>query len=350
MAYVDLPIPAGFYPKESFVKWHGEFWVIPREGSTTSRHLLPPSGANIRQVVQPPSRGVLRIICYVKYRLATVSLRNPMRDPLNVREQGYFQFGIDWPYSFSDGQLYIERYEPFTIPASGAARILTGSCLYPQFSRFRDPTTFVSTTLQLNFAAIPDETSAWSIQWPEFGGPAYTPTEADGTPFSNSTQGGYYIELIVPAPISVVGILDPGLPLSATLTYFNETDTDFVVPQLTKLYEWIKKIKASNLLPVIQNRSLRLNLQSNSSKSGNPTSNMTYAIKRAAKLRGYLEQAFGVVEIISDPQGDANARPLAGIQGKDYNAALRPDRNATISIDAGQATAALTRAAKAATP
>src|SRR5580698_10459359 len=116
MAYVDLPIPEGYH-KLSYVKWHGEFWVIPREGSTSVVHLLPPSGANLSQVIEPPSKGIVRILCYVKYKLVTGDTSHIWRktSPLvEVREEGYFQFGIDWMYSFSDGQLYIARYEPFT--------------------------------------------------------------------------------------------------------------------------------------------------------------------------------------------------------------------------------------------
>jgi hypothetical protein len=155
---------------------------------------------------------------------------------------------------------------------------------------------------------------------------------------------------MVPAPMTVTGILDPALPLQRTLTYLHENGTVLPKDELTKLFDWIQQIKDSNLLPVIQNKYLPIHMQSHASKTGDPTSNMMLSLDRANKLKPILDGTFGTFQLIPDPRGDKNARPLAGIKPKDYDTALRDDRNVTLYINEAEAKAALVRDQKVVTP
>jgi hypothetical protein len=125
MAYENLPVPDGFDPKISFFKWHGEFWVIPEKGKETIKHLIPPSGGKFSDVIQPTSNGVVRVLCYLDYRL-TVLGRSKSSSLVEFDEADRYQFGCDWPYSFSERKLAFGPYQRFTVPASQKTRILQG--------------------------------------------------------------------------------------------------------------------------------------------------------------------------------------------------------------------------------
>jgi hypothetical protein len=203
----------------------------------------------------------------------------------------------------------------------------------------------------LNFAAIPGSTSAWSLQLPNVGGPSYNLPGSPGTAAANPALGGYYFELKIPAPMTITPLLDPTLPLDVTLKYSHEKDEDLPNDQFTILFKWIQQIKDSNLLPALQQKSFPIHMQAHASKTGDPTSNMKLSIDRILKLKPYLDATFGTsIEIIPDPRGDKNARPLTGIKPKDYNTALRDDRNVTLYIDEAEAKAALARDQKVITP
>jgi hypothetical protein len=318
--------------------------VIPDGGNSSVRYLLPPAGGKFKEVIRPSSRsGSIRISCYLQYKLVTFDSKADLF-PITVREEGAYSFGCEWPYSFEQGQLSFGPYQTFVQPRSKDGRILQGSCEQIQSKDQTGGTAaWVYTVLQLNLQPIAGVSSSWTLQAPIVGGPSYT-DQSQPTSGNNFALGGYWLECAVPGPITITGLLDPALPLQVMLTFANEKDTDFVKNELGELFKWIDQIKDSNLLPVIQKRYLRMYLRSHASKTGDATMNRIYSDKRAARLKWYLDQEFGAsIEVISDPRGDKDARPLTGIKPKDYNRALRDDRNVTLFIEAGEATAALVR-------
>jgi hypothetical protein len=87
MAFMDIPLPNGFFPWGSFIEWHRKFWVLPTNGGEngskpTVRHLLPSNGSKIRQPIIPDSNGgVVRLLCYVRYKLTSLFDTTTMTPP-----------------------------------------------------------------------------------------------------------------------------------------------------------------------------------------------------------------------------------------------------------------------------
>ena len=179
MSYHFITIPDGFDAKHSYIKWMVIVEVdngLGAPGATFHRQ-VPPHAGNVREVVQPHSKGgIVKLNINMDYKLVKLEdIIGGAKLPKEV-ESGRFLFGCVWPYTYSRGQLAFGPAQKYT-PSGRGFKLLQGSCEEVQ-SKDQNGTgvrPYAYAAAQLSLKPAPGEPPGWSFQLPFVGGPSYTP-------------------------------------------------------------------------------------------------------------------------------------------------------------------------------
>jgi outer membrane protein OmpA-like peptidoglycan-associated protein len=256
-------------------------------------------------------------------------------------EEGKFSFGYKWTYSFSAGNLVFGPAERLSNPWNRGFNILQGLC---EDVKEKDQVVrpWVYALPLLKFKSAPGPYSGWSYQMPVWGGPSYTPEGAAPTPDGGYQLGKFWIDLEITSPEAKIDLDPKDLQLLLLFAHDRPKVGDKITDEMVlKLRTWVKAIKASNLLPVLQNRYLKIHVWGHADKSGNisgktPSYNQDLSTRRRKMVQTYLETQWDAnVDFVFKDEGDEKATP--GVPHSMW------DKNAAVFIDQSEAEAALGR-------
>ncbi|MGA2118103.1 MAG: hypothetical protein ABSH56_25540 [Bryobacteraceae bacterium] len=354
-----LPVPKGFItrlpfpnvPELSWVKWDGLVVIDNGNGASDgqyTKHILLPGAANrLKETIQPhPKGGTITALINLDYKLTRLLEKGLVPIPELV-DQDRFSFGVKFPYTFRQGTFTFGPFSEYTVPLDrGLGSIVQGSWEYPQkpegeFHPGSGSRPYVGCTPLLTFKSAPGDPSTVSYQLPAVGGPSYTPPGGDPTPDGSVRRGSLWLELDLQWPQASEPTIDLD-PSNFQMTIFYDkpeqkeiSNNDFI-----KLRNWVDAVKASNLYPVIKNRSLGIHIHGHASNSGPKGKEDIYDLdlssKRSTKIQDRIKRMIEANPIffVGD-RGRKDATPGV-LEGK-------WDKNVGIFIERKEALAALRR-------
>lgn len=347
LAKRSIPLPEGFYKNTSSIQWWASVSIENGKFASGSSHnaaMLPVDGKASLVLRAHPKGGIVRITIFIEYKLDKAKELGPAVYPEPV-EAGSFQFGCEWSYTYTNGQFAFGPAQKFALPPSQAFRLLQGTC---DDIQSKDPgpggaNPFAYATAVLSLKSKPGEASSWSFQAPLVGGPSYTPPPESATPDGGFRLSSFQVELVVKAPDIDVN-LDPSI-LQLMLVFENEKQPDISNARFLELRKWVETIKGSNLMPVIQKKTLHFYMQGHASRPGGDMDNFDLSDKRLQNVRKRFEGLMGMpVDIYPAPRGNKDALPAdIKVKPHDRDKKYLYDRNVTIYIEQEEAKKALTQ-------